>query len=341
MLLIGPQAVKAQLREERRARWADRAEKLRPVGPLLLVTGFAGYGQVDYFYGAVTNPAWIWVGRLLVAVGIATAFESISLYVQWLAHDLLLRKASASAARTRRASYLIAGVAATVQFWHFSNGWSPTPSAVVFALFSAAGPWLWGMHTRRAQHMQLIREGYADSEGAVFSAKRFRMFPWRTLMAARWSVDHGVADPREAWAGYAAYRAERKAARKAEGPRAGGVLADLTTWVGVRDDSVRTGGLRSPEPPREVAASAQAGEPVTASPSTVVSPQSPPVPVRTQDSTGGDASPTKGERPAAYEQAVRYSAESNAGAKTLMRDFGLSEHYAKEARKEALSRAGA
>jgi len=41
-------------------------------------------------------------------------------------------------------------------------------------------------------------------------------------------------------------------------------------------------------------------------------------------------------RPARYDEAVRASVETNVGAKTLMKDFGLSEHYAKQARAEAV-----
>src|SRR5205807_5712742 len=136
-----------------------------------VVTGLANYT-------AATDPVGI---RWGVAIGAAVAIESIALYVQWHAHDALLLKASATAARLRRASYLIAAAVATINYWHFSSNWAPTAAAVVFAVFSASGPWLWGLHTRRMQHLQLLREGQADSAGAVFSAERWRAFPVRTF----------------------------------------------------------------------------------------------------------------------------------------------------------------
>jgi hypothetical protein len=206
--------------ETRAARAARRAEhantlveighRLRPVAPLLVVTGCAMYGQIAFGVDAYSPAATPVPVRLLIAVAVAVGVESIALYVQWHAHDALLKKATATAARLRRVSYLIALGVAGVNFAHFYD--QSIPAAVVFALFSASSPWLWGLHTRRVQHMQLLREGQADSTGAVFSAERFRAFPLRTIAARRWSIDHGVTDPREAWEGYRAEKAARAGA---------------------------------------------------------------------------------------------------------------------------------
>ena len=182
---------------------SPRSGSWRLVAPLVLVTGFAMYGQIGYGYDHYsaddTNP----VLRLGVAIGAAVAVESIALYVQWHAHDALLLEATATAARLRRASYLIALAVAGVNYAHFAGpGLAPTAGAIVFALFSAAGPWLWGLHTRRAQQVQLKREGKVDSSGAVFSSERWRAFPWRTWQARRFSIDFGIDHPREAWERY-------------------------------------------------------------------------------------------------------------------------------------------
>lgn len=217
-------AAKRQARELRRldraARRRDRrtatvavGRTLRPVVPLLIVNAFAVFGQVLYglvHYSPVAWPLW---ARLVVAIGAAIGIESIGNYVNWHAHDALLMKATATAARLRRASYLIALGVAGINYAHFADGWAPTPAAIVFALFSAASPWLWGLHTRRAHQIQLLREGQIDSQGAVFSAERWRAFPVRTWSARRWSIDLGVDDPRAAWAGYNTARAERAAER--------------------------------------------------------------------------------------------------------------------------------
>lgn len=203
----------AERRAERGARRAERRDaiaalgrRLRPVAPLLVVTSFAGYGQVSYGVHAYSPETWPLLPRMLIAVGVAVGVESIALYVQWHAHDALMMKATATAARLRRWSYLIALGVAAVNYSHFSDGLRPTPSAVVFAVFSAAGPWLWGLHTRRAQQIQLTREGHVDSTGATFSAERWRAFPIRTWGARRWSIDHGVTNPAAAWQGFNAER---------------------------------------------------------------------------------------------------------------------------------------
>lgn len=189
-----------------RGQWPAR---VIPVLPLVTVTSFAGLGQVLAGVGAYTPSNWDTPVRVLVAIGIAIGLEMIAVYVQWHAHDALLLKATATAARLRRVSYLVAGAVATFQYSHFADHWAPTASAVVFAAFSGSSPWLWGLHTRRAQHLQLLREGHADAGGATFSAERWRAFPLRTWNARRWSIDHSVTNPREAWEGYRTAADER------------------------------------------------------------------------------------------------------------------------------------
>jgi hypothetical protein len=209
-------AERASRRASRCAALAEFARRLRPIAPLLVVTGAAVYAQVSYGYGHYSPADWPIGARFAIAVGAALGIESIALYVQWHAHDSLLRGATATAARQRRASYLIALAVAGVAYAYFSDNWRPTPAACVFALFSAVGPWLWGLHTRRVHHMQLLREGQVDSSGAVFSAERWRAFPIRTFMARRWSIDYGITDPRQAWESYRAEQANRQAATPAE-----------------------------------------------------------------------------------------------------------------------------
>lgn len=171
--------------------------------PLLLVNAAAVYGQVAFFYEQVAPDGWPTPGKIALSVVIAGAIESMAVYVGWHAHNALMIKASATAARLRRASYLIAGVVAGINYWHFAGeGLTPTAASVAFGLLSLMSPWLWGLHTRRAQHVQLTREGAVDATGATFSIERIRSFPIRAYMARRWSIDHYVTDPQQAWEGY-------------------------------------------------------------------------------------------------------------------------------------------
>ena len=110
----------------------------------------------------------------------------------------------------RRGAYLIAFGTAAVSYHHFAAGWlRPTAASIVFATFSACSPWLWGLHTRRAHRLQLLREGQVDSTGAVFSAERWRAFPIRTWRARRLSIDLGISDPADAWDAYKSLAAQR------------------------------------------------------------------------------------------------------------------------------------
>jgi hypothetical protein len=202
--------------------------RLRPVAPLLVVNSLAVYGQIAYAYERIAPEIWPTPARLVLAVMFATAVESISLYVGWHAHDALLRKHTAAAAKLRRIAYLIAAAVGTINYAHFAaERMTPTSAAVAFGLLSMLSPWLWGLHSRRAQHIQLVAERKADCIGAVFSAERRRSFPIRCWKAKRWSIDNGVTDPLTAWQGYnaaahhqrlakLAHRAAKRAARKGE-----------------------------------------------------------------------------------------------------------------------------
>lgn len=210
-------AEKADRRDRRRKARAEFAAKLRPVLPLLLINGGAAYAQGAYAYEEIAPGEWNTPSKVLFAVAFSAALESIAVYVQWHAHDALLLKAHATAASLRRAAWGIAGVVAAINYAHFANGVAPTSAAVAFALLSLLSPWLWGLHTRRAQHVQLLAEDASliDEGGVEFSPQRRRAFPLRSWQAKRWSIDHGERDPRRAWEGYNAERLTRKAERAA------------------------------------------------------------------------------------------------------------------------------
>ncbi|MEU4777450.1 hypothetical protein [Micromonospora sp. NPDC023633] len=203
---------KAKARARRRRKLAALATTARYVAPLLLVNLAAVGGQTAYAFTR-TPASWTPVVRAAVALVYAATVESISLYVNWHAHDALLQGATGTAAEMRRRAYAIAAVVAAMNYSHFDDeGWRPTPFAVGSGMASLLSPWLWGLHTRRAQHVQLLRKDLVDETGAVFDRKRRRAFPIRTWKAARWSIEHNVRDPRTAWTGYHDHRAAKRAA---------------------------------------------------------------------------------------------------------------------------------
>lgn len=226
---------RAERRDRRRAARAEFTAKLRPVLPLLLINGGAAYAQAAYAYEHIAPGTWNAMSKLTFAVAFAVAMESVAVYVQWHAHDALLLKAHATAASLRRASWLIAAVVAAINYAHFAGeGMSPTAAAVAFALLSLLSPWLWGLHTRRAQHVQLLAEDadLIDEGGVEFSPQRRRAFPVRAWLAKRWSIDHYERDPRRAWEGYNRDRQRKLAARRSARPAPGRVRAAVKVLAG-------------------------------------------------------------------------------------------------------------
>lgn len=208
-------------REERRARNRETARRValpaKDLGPQLIVNAAAVYGQIEWAMSEVAPDTWVLPGQLALGALIAGAAESIAITVGWYAHDAYLAGATATAARLRRGSYLIAGIIGAVNYSHFAGpGLAPTPLAVVLAVFSIMSPILWGLYSRRAKRIHLRAEGAADCLGATFSAERFRAFPIRTIGARRWSIEHNVVDPIEAWDGYNAGRIGRPARGRIE-----------------------------------------------------------------------------------------------------------------------------
>lgn len=205
---------KAKARAKRIRQLRRYAKTARTVGPLLVVNAVTIGAQLSYVHSE-TPADWPEPARVAVAVGVATAAESVALYVGWHAHDALLAQAHTTARWLRRASYGIAAIMALANYSHFVDQdlTRPTALAVIVGVLSSLSPWLWGLHTRRVQHVQLRRDELVDSTGAVFDPARRRAFPLRTWAARRWSIDRNVRNPVEAWEGYRAERDARRAAR--------------------------------------------------------------------------------------------------------------------------------
>ncbi|MCG5460871.1 hypothetical protein MED01_004297 [Micromonospora sp. MED01] len=229
-------AERAERRDRNRKARAEFMAKLRPVLPLLLINGGAAYAQGAYAYEEIAPGHWNAPSKVAFALAFSAALESIAVYVQWHAHDALMLNAHATAASLRRASWAIAGVVGAINYAHFADGMAPTAAAVAFALLSLLSPWLWGLHTRRAQHLQLLAEdaNLIDEGGVEFSPQRRRAFPIRSFMAKRWSIDHGERDPRKAWEGY---NAEREARRVERQLRRHDEAVSKTVPTGVTDPS--------------------------------------------------------------------------------------------------------
>lgn len=182
---------------------STRGAMARAVAPLLVVNALTVYGQLAYAMAAIAPASWLLLARVALSIGFAVAIESVSLYVQWHAHDALLLKSHSTARSLRRWSFLIAIAVGCMNYSHFAGrDFHPTAAAIAFGMLSLLSPWMWGLHSRRAARIQLLKERRVDDAGAEFSSTRKRAFPIRTMKAYRWSIDHNVTDPVDAWNGY-------------------------------------------------------------------------------------------------------------------------------------------
>lgn len=173
------------------------------VAPLVVVNALAVYGQGAYAFETIAPDAWNPLARLVLAIGFAAAVESVALYVGWHAHDALLLKAYGTARRLRRWAFVVALAAAGMNYAHFAApALRPTPAALAFAMLSLLSPWMWGLHSRRQAHVQLLAERRADEAGVEFSSQRRRMFPVHTWKAARYAMWRNITDPADAWTAY-------------------------------------------------------------------------------------------------------------------------------------------
>lgn len=163
------------------------------VVPIVLVNGFAAYGQAMWAHANLT-------GGWPVAVLFAAALESIALYLAAEAHAAML---SGDAALMRRAaSYAAASLVGLLNWLHWADvpGRQAEILGWVFAGFSVVSPWLWSIRSRSMRRDALREAGLIDPRAVRFAPIRWLLFPIRTFRAFRAAVGEGVQDPQVAWA---------------------------------------------------------------------------------------------------------------------------------------------
>jgi len=158
--------------------------------PVVLVNVVAFAGQLAYLR---EHLPWPLPGQVLMAV----TLEAIAVYLAWQAH--LAQLANDSALRLRLAAYGFALLIAAMNYSHYAGpGWRPTFAAVAVALCSAASPWLWGIHTRRASRDQLMAAGLVEPHALRLGVTRWAWHPYRSARVMRAATWEGVTDPAEA-----------------------------------------------------------------------------------------------------------------------------------------------
>jgi hypothetical protein len=173
--------------------WHRLARSAVLVVPIVLVNGFAAYGQAMWAHANLT-------GGWPVAILFAAALESIALYLAAEAHAAML---SGDAALMRRAaSYGAASLVGILNWLHWADvpGRQAEILGWVFAGFSMVSPWLWSIRSRSMRRDALREAGLIDPRAVRFAPVRWLLFPVRTFRAFRAAVGEGVVDPQEAWA---------------------------------------------------------------------------------------------------------------------------------------------
>ena len=171
--------------------WAGRALKRGAVlvVPLVLVNGFAVYGQAEWAKANLSSDPW-------VAYLFALAVESVALFLAAEAHSALM--AGDAAFRLRLASYGVACLVGGLNYSHWAPEWSPTAKAVTFAAMSTVSPWLWSIRSRGMHRAQLRSMGLVDPRTVRFSAARWVLYPRPTFIAYRRAVWAAETDPQRA-----------------------------------------------------------------------------------------------------------------------------------------------
>jgi hypothetical protein len=163
--------------------------------PVVLVNAVAFAGQLAFLRD---HLPWPLAGQLMMAA----ALESVAVYLAYHAHVAAL--ANDSALRLRLAAYGFAAVIATMNYSHYAGpGWRPTFAAVAVALCSAASPWLWGVHSRRASRDRLLAAGLVEPHALRLGATRWLWHPLRSARVMYHATWAGITDPRQAIAGSA------------------------------------------------------------------------------------------------------------------------------------------
>jgi hypothetical protein len=159
--------------------------------PVLAVNACAFLGQLGYLRTHLL--AWGLPGQLLVAF----ALEVMAVYLSYHAH--VARLADDSVFRVQAAAYSLALLIAGMNYSHWAAPhWHPTPVAVMFALMSAASPWLWGVHSRRESRDALKARGLIEGHAVRLGANRWVWHPVKSVRVTSAAAWEGITDPREA-----------------------------------------------------------------------------------------------------------------------------------------------
>jgi hypothetical protein len=177
--------------------------------PVVFVNTVAFIGQFAFVHDHVD---WILPGQVLFSA----TLESIAVYLAWHAHLATMK--NDSALRLKLSAYGFAAVIGLMNYSHYADHWKPTFMAVAMFLMSAASPWLWGVHTRRASRDKLMERGLVEEHSVRLGITRISWHPYRSFIAMQWATWSGENRLKAVLAHFADRWPDRSAPARADQP---------------------------------------------------------------------------------------------------------------------------
>lgn len=233
--------VRKAARKQARAAWITKATDAAPeigrramiAGPIVSPMAVAWIGQIGFAEGTLKWP-------LVGGVVFAAAWELTTAFTGWMYHQA--RESGDSGTIFRIATWLFAGSAGLMNYWHALDGGSltdPTPKAVSFGAMSLTGIALWELYTLLIHRRALREKGKLPAARPRFGLARWTQYTRTTWLARSLSIKHGFTTVDQAWAAAlveldrrARVGAARKAAKKAT--KAGRMPINVTIVRGSR-----------------------------------------------------------------------------------------------------------
>jgi len=228
---------RAERLDQAREKWSKVLARVVPFIPLFTVNLMAVMGQfgwgrsnLDQFGSSPDH-----VVRILVAVLFAVGLESLGLFTGYHADRAVQRGDSAFGMYL--GAFTIAGIVACLNYSHYAAPTTtvimgievpaPTPTAVVFALFSFISPALWRIHSRATNRDRLKAAGEIDARAVRLSWSRKLWHPIRSIRTMYWATWEGVATPAEAVELYEAKTAAKRAKKAAQSAKKAAQSAEV------------------------------------------------------------------------------------------------------------------
>lgn len=215
----------------------ERAKNIDPRAvaaliPLLLVNGIAVTGQLEFWK---TNLPWPFTAVVIFAL----ALESVSVFLAYHAH--LAQVSDDSALRLRLASYGFGVVIGILNASHYLHDGRITAAAIGLGLMSASSPWLWAVHSRRANRDRLRAAGLIEPHALRVGQTRWMWHPIRSFRVMFFATWAGIRKPDEAISLW-----EKQTGQRNTRPRAAAASAapggDIRAWARSRGMEVNATG---------------------------------------------------------------------------------------------------